>query len=1264
MVKPWIPSVIGRFRLSGRKTCEVEGRAGAVSESIDERERTADRDLGRPAARPGDSAAPGAADGYAPEASTPSGGAGYQASAADPEPAGPAGRVSDPGSDPRSNPLPTNALPDPLSDPLTGSLPEPATSGVYQAPQYDYGSTESAGFPAADSGSAAYPASDYSTGSYPTPDYPAADYPATDYSASDYTATDYSAASYTPQPGSADLFDFPPLPAFPEDPAAESTAQAPQGATTPDPLTGPPPGPTGAPGPTGGVPQQQGRLRIATDAEATARLRIKLPDSPPVPAAALRSRAAWEDVSKEDDPSATSQSQAAPFAQAVASPARPSTLPSELAALTTATLVVPIPPDVRPTPALLTRTLPPDKASLANAALLEDAFHDTLEQVFGIDFGTATPADVGLGVPDAEQTAVLDAVTGLETGAAASPAETGLLDNWFRDEAAAAGRTAEPGGDLDESGLDQAAFDSAGYDYVPDYVPGAVSPAVFGGPYGVPTHPAPFPGFAVPDTAGHDPARHALALRYLGGIFHDSSGHSSYLDPERLALSAGPEPAALTAPPAPVAPEAPTEMISRIPRQAASPTAPTTSTAPSRRAGSRLGAARSDEPREGKTATPAAPKPSAGTGPSGRATTRPERHGSAARPERRESTAGSAASAGNEAKPKGRSRKRTVTAVVCVIAVFAAFYGLALVTAGGVVGGTVPRGSVVDGVSIGGMSTTAAEHTLADGLAQRVDAPIDLLVGATPTTLDPQQAGLSLDAAATVARAESHRIDPMVVIPAMFGAAYQVTPAVGVDQAALTRALTAISNAYTQPMTEGKITFNGTTPVVTAPQAGRGFSIPGAAAAIESGYLQVDGPIMLPVEVQQPLATPAALQAALTAIARPAVAAPITLTTGSVTTVLTPAQIGAALTVAPNSSGQMVPQINGTALRADLPAAALAQETPAVDATFTISGSTPQLIPGRDGRGFSPDALAQAVSGVLTKQAPRAATVPIGDLPPTFTTAQAQALGVTDVLGTSTLAVPTAANRAANVERATTLVAGNVVQPGQTFSFLSALGPLTTANGFALSSQAQQAGVDPSDGVDTTATAVFDAAFNAGMGDTIHHPNASYVPLFPDGLDAAVVAPGTDLQWTNTATHPVYLYANYSSGSLTVALLGQKYYDQVQVQVSQRYAVVQPTSGCGQPGFQVDVTRTLERGGQQAGVEHYHVQYVPQQGATGSACTGTGGGTPASGGSSADPGSSSGSGSGSGSGGGGGQSAPPSSRPTSPTPPSASQPGLLGGLLG
>jgi hypothetical protein len=110
----------------------------------------------------------------------------------------------------------------------------------------------------------------------------------------------------------------------------------------------------------------------------------------------------------------------------------------------------------------------------------------------------------------------------------------------------------------------------------------------------VPTAQAPFGGVPV-DPFGNqraiaDPNRHALALRYLGGIFHDSSGESSYLDPEDL--DQGWIPSAFGA----VPPDAPTVQMARIPADL-----PLAASAPPRR-----------------SAAPAAPGPGAQLGRAGR----------------------------------------------------------------------------------------------------------------------------------------------------------------------------------------------------------------------------------------------------------------------------------------------------------------------------------------------------------------------------------------------------------------------------------------------------------------------------------------------------------------------------------------------------------------------------------------------------------------------------------------------------------------------
>lgn len=1072
-----------------------------------------------------------------------------------------------------------------------------------------------------------------------------------------FTSGLYESGSYeTGASGATDLLDFPPLPEYlsdagsaapgvddaysmpdprgaaetqhPEPPYSDSQYSEPR---YPEPQY---PEPQPAPG------SPQSGLRVSSTSEATARLLIKLPDAPPQPSTTLRPHAAWEDRGEDALPEGApgprrNAAQAAPFAQVAASPARPSALPSELAALTTATLVVPLPRDTRPTPALLTTTLPPSTAALQNAAQLADAFHDTLEQVFGLDLENVSAADVGL-----DRQADLD-----PAGAAV---DEDLPGQWFRDEPAGAVAVREPGA-LADAGIVEGEFAQPGQPPY-EYVPGAVPSSTFGGPYGVPTQPAVFPGFGANYPEGHDPSRHALALRYLGGIFHNSSGESAYLDPGSPAARALRGPAAPFAAGPFAAPDAPTQQLAKIPAQAAAPalnpartaSAPTASTTTVGSASSAAGPAQ-PRPRHGGAAGDDA---TAGRAAKSRA--------DKSRADRHKPTAAQAVT--DDTERRGGSRLLTIAAVVA--AAFALLYGVALAVASGVFGGSVPRGTVVAGVPVGGLSPTAAEQLLSERLGPVARAPLPLLVGQTPVNLDPAKSGLTLDVAQTVQAAQQNRTNPLVIIPALFGATHQVAPVPSVDPAALSRALDKIAAAYNSPMVEGAITFRSGVPVVTAPKQGRGFSVEGAITAIRNGYLRVNGPLQIPVQPLSPKATPSALQNALETIARPAVSAPISLVTGNVTTKLTPTQIGDALSITPDATGQMTPHLDGARLRSYLGQNALAQEQPAVNATFSITGNQPVLVPARDGRGFAPAALATAVSPALTESAPRTANVPIGPLPATLSTAEAQALDVTDVLGSSTLPVPDAPNRFTNVQRATALVAGGIVQPGATWSFLGAVGAPTTANGFALSAAAQRAGVDPSGGVDTVATAVFDAAFNGGMGDAVHHPHASYVDRYPVGLDAAVVAPGTDLQWTNTSGHPIYIYASYANNSLTVALLGEKAYDDVKVDVSQRTAIVQPTATHGacaqgaQPGFQVDVTRTLLRGGSQAGTEQFHVTYVPQsgQGCSGGSASGSTSGSQSSG-------SSGGTKSGGGSGGGSGAGSPPSSAP-SPAPT-----GILGGLL-
>jgi vancomycin resistance protein YoaR len=1069
-------------------------------------------------------------------------------------------------------------------------------------------------------------------------------------------------------PAPTDLLEFPPLPKQ---------------------SGGPDSGPDGA-----AAPEGAGGIRVVPDAEATARLRITLPTQMPTPSTALRPQASWEDTHDEVGPAVE------PFARTAASPASPSTLPSQLAAMTTATMVIPLPPSVRPGSGLLTTTLPPDQAAQANAARIGEAFRDTIEEIFGVDLDTVDPAELGLaphgaGTPPDE---------GRLAGGYDTAGSCDAFEGYGEPSATGAHRAepgehavSRPGTDYPEfpaypgDGRGEAAGDGSVEPYAPIAFPRPVPAEVFGGAYGVPTQQAPIGG--MPDLAdpfgqnlrgAAETHRHALALRYLGGIFHDSSGESSYMDPE--VLDRGWTPAAFGA----VPPDAPTEQLARIP----APEAPRGGPAgvigalPAAAAGSASAA------RPGTGARPPAADDTAvlpvqsaaeadpAPGRTGARGAHGPRRGPARTPgaaKRKQEPDKSADSGAVAAEREGAGRGRTPTIAGLCVAAVALLYGIALLVAGGVLNGAVPAGVSVDGVSLGGLSPAAARQALEKQLGPQAAAPIALQIGQTPVSIDPAKAGLSLDVAGTVSSAESERTNPFTVIPALFGVGHQVQPVIDVDQSALTGTLTALATAYDAPLVEGRITFANGQPEVTAPREGRGFDAAAAAAAVSSGYLRVSGPIVLPINTLTPLATPEALQDALEQLARPAVSAPITIVTDGLSTVLTPEQIGAALTIAPNQSGTMVPTLDGALLHADLNPAALASEQPGANAAFTVSNGTPQLVPEKDGVGYAPNALAAAVAKVLTATTAsgRTVSVPRGPLPPAFTTADAQALGVQSVLGSATLTVPAAPDRAVDAARAVSLVSGSVVQPDAVWSFDKTVGAPVAGNGFAEPDGGSADGADASGADDLVATAVFDAAFRAGMGDTLHHPNAVYLTRYPVGLDAAVLWPGTDLQWTDTASRPVYVYAAVANGQITVDLLGRPAFDQVDVTVSDRQNVLAPTGtpgyGCpAQPasdGFQVDVTRVLTRNGAQVGTEQFHVGYQPYAGTScgGETAPGTADGSTGSGSvhgsgggstqSSPSGGSTSGSGGGSSSGGG---NTPPTSSQPNPAP---TDTGVLGGLL-
>ncbi len=358
-------------------------------------------------------------------------------------------------------------------------------------------------------------------------------------------------------------------------------------------------------------------------------------------------------------------------------------------------------------------------------------------------------------------------------------------------------------------------------------------------------------------------------------------------------------------------------------------------------------------------------------------------------------------------------------------------------------------GTKVDGVAVGRLSTVAAEKKLATVLAPKADAPIKVLAGDQAETIDPAAAGLTLDLRATLAAGERRSSDPFKLIGQAYGS-HRLPLKTAVDNAKLTAAIAKVDATIQGGGHDGGITFQGIDPVVTAPKVGEGLLLDKAAAAVRAGYLTTFEPISLPIGLVQPTITNAVLNTVLTTIAKPAVAAPITMVAGSAQIQIPPSVIANNLSFKVDGS-TLRPVVNGGGVIADLGSAASALQgagTPAKDATFSFTNGAPVVTPSVPGTAADLSQLGSEIVAVLGESAPRQFIVSTNITQPKVTTQDIDNLGIKEMVSTFTTHHPCCASRVTNIHTIANIVNGHIIMPGQTFSLNAFVGMRDTKRGF------------------------------------------------------------------------------------------------------------------------------------------------------------------------------------------------------------------------
>ncbi|MDP9397510.1 MAG: VanW family protein, partial [Actinomycetota bacterium] len=444
--------------------------------------------------------------------------------------------------------------------------------------------------------------------------------------------------------------------------------------------------------------------------------------------------------------------------------------------------------------------------------------------------------------------------------------------------------------------------------------------------------------------------------------------------------------------------------------------------------------------------------------------------------------------------PTRQVRKPAVVVLGLVLALLGGF----VLATSAVAGGEVPRGTSVLGVDVSGRSRADAEATLARALGPRADDPIRVRVEGEEHSITPSRAGLSFDAAATADAVASRGSGVLQSVRRLIGGG-PVEPAVRVDEPALARAVTRLAERVDVPLSERTIRFSGTEPVLVEPAAGRRLDRDRAQVLLRDAYLRVDSgsePVELPIRRMEPAVSEQEARRALEQIARPAVAAPVTLRGNGRTIQASPQLIASALRFEP-VEGQLVPRVDGAALATALTEEFDAVETRAIDARITIKDDRPLIVPSRDGQAVNKSALGEAVLRVLERRMDRVAEIPfIPTTQPALTTTEAQALGIKEKLSSYTQRFPSEPYRVRNITTAARYLDGTVLQPGEVFSMNKTVKERNAENGYVVGQIIRDGRLrrDYGGAVSTITTAVWDAAFHAGLGRVEQRGHSYWIP--------------------------------------------------------------------------------------------------------------------------------------------------------------------------
>lgn len=484
-------------------------------------------------------------------------------------------------------------------------------------------------------------------------------------------------------------------------------------------------------------------------------------------------------------------------------------------------------------------------------------------------------------------------------------------------------------------------------------------------------------------------------------------------------------------------------------------------------------------------------------------------------------------------------------------------------------GNRLPTGTRIAGVGVGGLTPDEAAERLTVDLGPRTKKPLSLYFEDHEYTLEPSEVGLDLQIERSVAEAGGGRTwNPVRMLETAVGAD-RIDPVVAVDEDKLKTWVDRVADGIDVAAAEPRVEFREQKMVVHQPEVGREVQREQLSQLIRDEYVQQRDPIALPVVKDRPEVGGEEFRKALSGRVEVAVSAPITMRAGGLAFQLSSDAVRSMLSYT-SDGGQLAANIDQQRLAQLVDAKTTSFRRPPRPATVVLRGGQPQVVADRPGRDVRTEGSERAIVGALEQKRQRVIELDVASRRSGFRIDDAKKLGIERRVSSYAMHYPSSRHRPDDQRRAVQRINGTVLHPGDVFGFGDAVGSI-------------HGDVSP------VATAVFNAAYSAGLEIVDRQAHKEYRGYFPAGRDATTSG-GAALRIKNNTAYGVLIHAWSEAGRVHVELWGAKRGD-VKISVGGRRQVHKPkvvhrtgrkcTARPGQAGFTIEVHRRVIRDGKQ-----------------------------------------------------------------------------------